>query len=80
MNSFIATPKHLPRGHTRYFIYSSTDHTFTFSDDLFSSADSDINGRTFTIWWNLGKLTLEEICAHPDILIYTPQSHPELFL
>ena len=79
MDSFIATPKHLLRGHARYFIYSSTDHTFTFSDDLFSSTDADITGPTFTVW-NLGKFTLKQILSHPDILIYTPQSHPELFI
>ena len=79
MNSFIATPKQLPFKHARYFIYSSTDHTFTFSDDLFSSTDSDVTSPTFTVW-NLGKFTLKQILSHPDILIYTPQSHPEYFL
>ena len=80
MTSFIAAPKRLPHdGHAKYFIYSSTDHTFTVSDDLFSSPDSNITSPTFTLW-ELGKFTLDQIYSHPDILIYTPQSHPELFI
>ena len=62
--------------------YYTDYNTFAFFDDL---SNTDITpsihpteGRYYV--WKLPLMTSKELLSHPDILCFTKESHPELFI
>lgn len=65
----------------KYGYYTDYD-TFAFFDDL---SNPDITpsihfteGRYYV--WKLPFMTSKELLSHPDILCFTKESHPEMFI
>lgn len=74
--------KSLKPGYFPYAIVNTNSQLVYFTDspaipfDFTQHARPDVS----TYWWGLGCTTFDDFINHPDILQFTRESHPELFI
>lgn len=84
MTTYIYNPK-APPDHCKYgkFIKTGNTYMFGFGNDLYTLMNTTClankNG-TIVHAWRLGEMLIDDLLRHPELITFTPDSHPEYFI